>query len=523
MRPVNKLVIGGLCALLFLLQGVALGCDVRPAAVAGSWYPGDAKTLSHYIDHLLAEAEPSPKSRQGPPVRALIEPHAGYRFSGATAATGYKLVQGHRYQRVVVLGPSHRAGFRGLSIADVSAYETPLGKIPLDLEAVKRLRRSSLVTHHPEAHRKEHSIEMQLPFLQRALVPGWKLVPVLVGWMEPGDHRRAAELLRPLLDDRTLLVISTDFTHYGPNYHYQPFPLDEDTPQRIERLDRGAVKRILKGDAKGFLDYRERTGITICGREAVAILLHLLPPGSHGQVVAHTTSGALTNDYHHSVSYWTIVFRSKQPLNADPPAGKHPPAALTDADWKLLKRIAILGVRDAVAGRDRDDPSPAYQALVKKLPERLKQPAGAFVTLWKRGRLRGCIGYVRPIAPLYQAVYNNGWNAAGNDFRFFPVRKSELPQLEMDISVLSPPTPIDSPEQFQVGHEGIILDKDGRRAVFLPEVATRNGWNREQTLTRLARKAGLPDDAWKDEDACLWVFTDQERHFSSPFADKQQQ
>ena len=512
MKPVKRWIALGFGALLFLFQGSAWAADVRPAAVAGSWYPGDAKTLARYIDQLLDEARPSPESRQGPPLRALIEPHAGYQYSGATAAAGYKLVQGRRYQRVVVLGPAHRVGFQGLSIADVDAYETPLGRIPLDREAVRRLSRSDLVIHHPQAHREEHSIEMQLPFLQRALAPGWKLVPVLVGWMEPGDRRRAAELLRPLLDDQTLLVVSTDFTHYGPNYRYRPFPLDRRTPQRIEELDRGAVERILSGDAEGFLDYRERTGITICGREAVAILLHLLPPDSHGQVAAHTTSGKLTGDYRNSVSYWAIVLRSEQPLNADPPS-----EPLTDADWKLLERIAILGVRDAVAGRDRDDPDPEYRALVKKLPPRLRQPSGAFVTLWKQQRLRGCIGYIQPIAPLYEAVYENAWNAARNDPRFLPLLDSELPRLEMDISVLSAPVPIDSPEQFQVGRQGIVLDKDGRRAVFLPEVATRNGWNREQTLTRLARKAGLPGDAWKAKDARFWVFTDQQRHFSSAF------
>ncbi len=522
MRSVRRLAALSFFACLLLLQGIALAKDVRPAAVAGSWYPDDPETLARYIDRLLAEARPSPESRQGPPVRALIVPHAGYRYSGATAAAGFKLVKGQRYHRVVVLGPAHRSGFRGLSIAKVTAYETPLGQIPLDAEAIQRLRQSPLVIHAPRAHQQEHSIEMQLPFLQQSLAPGWKLVPVLVGWMEPGDRRLAAELLRPLLDDRTLLVVSTDFTHYGPNYRYLPFPLDRHTPQRIERLDRGAVERILAGDAKGFLDYRERTGITICGREAVAILLHLLPPGSHGQVAAHSTSGALTGDYRNSVSYWTIVFRAEQPLNTDPP-GDPPAVPLTEEDWRLLERIAILGVQDAVAGRDRDDPGPEYRKLVKRLPEKLKQPAGAFVTLWKQQRLRGCVGYIPPIHSLHKAVYDSAWSAARDDSRFFPVKPGELAQLDMDISVLSPPTPIDSPAQFQVGRHGVVLDKDGRRAVFLPEVATRFGWDREQTLTQLARKVGLPGDAWKAEDARLSVFTDQERHFSKPFAERLQQ
>ncbi len=514
-----RLLLPALLLLLPPVAGTAAGKEqVRPAAVAGSWYPGDAQTLEHYLEQLFSEATPDPDSLSGPPVRALIVPHAGYQYSGATAAAAYRLVQGKHYERVIVLGPAHRGGFHGLSIADVDAYETPLGRIPLDTEAVARLRASPLVTSDPQAHRQEHSIEMQLPLLQHALAKGWKLLPILVGWLEAGDQAAAAELLKPLLDDRTLLVVSTDFTHYGPVYRYLPFPLNERTPQRIDALDRGAVEAILARDAKGFLEYKARTGITICGYQAVAILLELLPPEATGRVVAHTTSGALTGSYRMSVSYYAIAFRSPRPLNgeADPP--DDPPGdRLSESDWQLLHRIAVLGVQDAVAGKPNDpEKNEAYQRLVEQLPERLKRPAGSFVTLWrKNGDLRGCVGYIPPLFPLYQAVYDSAWNAARNDTRFFPVKESELPGLKMDISVLSPLHPIESPEQFQAGKEGIVLDKDGRRSVYLPEVAERFGWNREQTLNQLALKAGLPQEAWKAQDARLSVFTTQEHHFPS--------
>ena len=508
-----------LALLLPLAAGMVHGSEeIRPAAVAGSWYPGDSRTLERYLEQLFAEAKPAPEALEGPPVRALIVPHAGYQYSGSTAAAAYRLVEGKSYRRVIVLGPAHRGGFRGLSIADVNAYETPLGKIPLDAEAVGRLRASPLVTSDPRAHRQEHSIEMQLPLLQHALAPGWKLLPVLVGWLEPGDHAAAAKLLKPLLDDQTLLVVSTDFTHYGPMYRYVPFPLDEKTPQRIDALDQGAVKAILARDAKGFLEYKARTGITICGYNAVAILLELLPPQATGKVAAHTTSGALTGSHEMSVSYYAIVFRSELPLNGEEDPPDDPPGdRLSESEWQLLHRIAVLGVKDAVAGKPNDpEKNPEYQRLVKELPQRLKQPAGAFVTLWKKnGDLRGCVGYIPPLFPLHQAVYDSAWNAARNDTRFFPVSESELPALKMDISVLSPLRPIESPGQFRVGEEGIVLDKDGRRAVYLPEVAERFGWNREQTLNQLARKAGFPQDAWKAEDARLSVFTTQEHHFPS--------
>ena len=518
-RPAAFLQATRLLFLLALLAAVAGAAEqVRPAAVAGSWYPGDAEKLAAYLDHLLEKAHPDPAAMEGPPLRALIVPHAGYPYSGVIAASGYKLVEGRRYRRVVVLGPAHRGGFHGLSVADVAAYQTPLGRIPLDREAVEKLRGSELVTSDAEAHRQEHSIEMQLPLLQKVLQPGWKLVPILVGRLEPGDHARAAALLRPLLDEDTLLVVSTDFTHYGATYRYLPFPLDENTPQRIEALDRGAVEAILHKDAKAFLDYRTRTGITICGYQAVAILLELLPPDATGIVVAHTTSGALTGSYRLSVSYWAIAFRGTTPLNGDDPPPEPPADGLSDGDWQLLRHIAALGVRDAVEGRTDPKQDEEYRQLVEQLPERLKRPAGAFVTLWKgKDRLRGCVGYIPPLFPLYQAVYDNAYNAARNDSRFFPVKAEELPELQMDISVLSPLRPIESPEQFRVGEEGIVLDKEGRRAVYLPEVAERFGWSREETLRQLAMKAGLPPDAWQEKDARLSVFTSQERHFPSVF------
>jgi len=486
--------------------------NVRPAAVAGSWYPGEAAPLAAYVDRLL-KAAPSPSARKAPPPRALILPHAGYRYSGAVAAAGVKLVQGRKYRRVVILGPAHRGGFHGLSIAGVDAYRTPLGLVPLDQDAIRRLRRSGLVTRDADAHREEHSIEMELPLLQRALAPGWKLVPILVGWLDPGDPARAAALLRPLLDDRTLLVVSTDFTHYGPAYGYLPFPLDARTPERIESLDGGALRAILRKDADAFLRYRARTGITICGYRAVAILLRLLPPEARGRVIAHTTSGALTGDYRQSVSYYAIAFRSPRPLGGE--NGDPPPKRLNEAEWRLLHRIAVQGVQDAVAGRYDPEGSPAYRELVARLPESLKRPAGAFVTLWKgEGKLRGCVGYIPPRYPLHRSVYDNAYSAARDDPRFLPVRREELAHLQMDISVLSPLQPIESPRQFHPGKEGIVLDVAGRRSVYLPEVASRMGWNREQTLSSLARKAGLPPDAWRRKDARLSIFTTQERHFA---------
>jgi AmmeMemoRadiSam system protein B/AmmeMemoRadiSam system protein A len=490
-------------ALIALVALPARAADgTRPSALAGSWYPGDAEALAAYVDAALDAAQPS-----GPvgAVLGLIAPHAGYRFSGATAAAAFAFVRGRSYKRVVLLAPAHRSPFRGLSIADAAAYETPLGQVPLDRDAVVGLRDSPLVSAHPLAHVREHAIEIELPMLQRALTPGWRLLPILVGRMEAEDYGTAVDLLRPLVDADTLLVVSSDFTHYGPRFGYLPFPLDERTSANIRALDEGALERVADLDAGGLLDFQARTGVTICGYRPLALLLELLPPGSEVRRVAYATSGELAGDYANSVSYVAVVVTS--PGVAPQGRGATAPerGERTPNGFRLLHRLAVLAIEQAVRGS-----SPGRRAelerLVEALPPQLKEPSGAFVTLKRDGRLRGCIGTIGSSKPLYQAVLENGVNAAVNDRRFHPVAPQELEALEVEVSVLSPPAPIASPGQFRVGEHGIILEKDGRRAVFLPEVAVEQGWGREETLSHLARKAGLAPDAWANG-ARFEVFT----------------
>ncbi len=489
------------------LAAAAADLRVRPSALAGAWYPADPTLLADAVDDMLRQAAVGRALADAEHLRALILPHAGYRYSGATAAAGVALLKGRRFERVLVLAPAHRAAFAGLSIADVDAYETPLGQVPLDREAVAALRASALVQAHPRAHVDEHAIEIELPLLQRALMPGWRLLPVLVGALDGDDYHRAADLLRPFADADTLVVTSSDFTHYGERFDYRPFPLDDAIAEHIRALDDGALARIMAGDRDGLLAYHQRTGITVCGLRPIAVLLGMLPPSARLERIAYTTSGALTGDFANSVSYAVVAVSSAQPLaeaapTADRPSGQSeaPTGAdsdLTEADLRLLHRLAVLGLEQAVLGPDAEREA-AARSLVAQLPPRLKQDAGAFVTLKRDGALRGCIGVIEPRKPLYQAVLENGVNAAVNDYRFSPVQAPELDGLEVEVSVLTPPRPIPGPDAFIVGEHGIVLSKAGRRAVFLPEVAVEQGWDRAETLTRLARKAGLPADAWRD-------------------------
>jgi MEMO1 family protein len=473
---------------------------VRLAAVAGSWYPDEAAALSRLVDGMIAGAQAGPEITA--PVWALVEPHAGYRYSGRTAAAGYRVVRGETRRRVIVLGPAHRGGFRGASVADVTHYRTPLGDVPLDGEAVARLRAEPLVVARPDEG--EHSIEMQIPLLQRALRPGWKLVPVLVGWLEAGDAARLATALRPLCDEDTLVVASGDLTHYGPGYGYQPFPADAQAAVRLRDLDDGVVALLAARDARGLVAYRARTGITTCGFGPFQILSDLLPSDASSARVAYDTSGAQGGDYTNSVSYAAMAFfgphapaRSGEVLGADEMTTLH-----------ALASRAIEAELAGDAGRVRD----VAAGLV--VGDRLARPAAAFVTLKERGSLRGCMGSFEPHEPLWRAVARAARLAATRDPRFPPVSPEELADLRMEVSVLSTPRPIASWEAFRAGEEGVVLEWAGRQALFLPEVAREQDWGREATLEALCHKAGVPPDAWR-RGAKLSVFTSQARE--APF------
>jgi AmmeMemoRadiSam system protein B/AmmeMemoRadiSam system protein A len=490
---------------------------IRESALAGSWYPADPKALQETVDGLL-DAAATTRTRSGE-IRALMVPHAGYAYSGKIAAAAYALVRGRHYERVIVLAPSHFSAFKGLSIADVDAYTTPLGQIALDQEAVAALRKSNLVTTDPTAHVREHSIEIELPLLQRTLAPGWKLVPILVGVLAEGDYPAAADLLRPLADEHTLVVVSSDFTHYGPRFGYMPFPPDDQVAQEIQGLDDGAIEQILARDGPGLLKYQAKTGITVCGYRALTLLLYLLPPDAHVERLSYATSGALTGDWLNSVSYAAFAVTAPKALSVV--AGLAPessdPPAIGSADLKLLHRLAVLGVGRAALGQSDAEDAQIRQALAK-LPPELEKPGGAFVTLWRGGALRGCVGYVledQLRKPLYQAVLENGINAARSDYRFRPVGPDELKDLDVEVSVLSAPRPIDSIAQFHVREEGIILKKGEHYGLFLPDVATEMGWDRDETLSALAVKAGLPRDGWRDG-ASFEVFTTAK--YRAPFS-----
>ncbi|MGB9625981.1 MAG: AmmeMemoRadiSam system protein B [Phycisphaerae bacterium] len=461
---------------------------VRPAYCEGSWYPAGATELAALVDDLLGKA-PAP-TIEGPPV-AIVAPHAGYRFSAPVAAAAYRALRGRSYQRVIVIAFSHRyaGAYRGVDAPkDLTAYRTPLGEIPIDRAVCDALLARSPFSAHPGVDRGEHSLELQLPFLQRTL-KDFRLVPLYVGQMAPGDYVAAAEALLPWLDDRTLLVASSDFTHFGPDYDYQPFR--EDVPKRLRELADDAAAAIRRCDVDGFLDHLDRTGDTICGRGPITLMMRALSMkgGADAVRAAIDMSGGMTGDWTNSVTYQSFVFTRR--------AG-----TLGPREREVLLRLARQTVTAVLEGKPAPNPG------ADDLPEAVRKDGACFVTLQNHGELRGCIGNMIAQGPLYQGVIDNAINAATKDYRFAdnPVTSRELPQIHIEISYLTPMKRVANPREIVVGRHGLYIVLGMRRGVLLPQVAYERGWSRDEFLAQVCRKAGLPPDAWKQPSAEIYSF-----------------
>jgi AmmeMemoRadiSam system protein B len=276
--------------------------------VAGTFYPGDARTLAGDVDRRIDASAPASDGQDGR-LLALVSPHAGYIYSGDVAAAGFRLLRGRGFERAIVLGPSHYVSYRGGAVPDASSYRTPLGDVPLDEKAIESLAARTGFRLHSAPFEREHSIEVEIPFLQRTLAPGWVLLPVLVGPMtEARDAQDLAAALSEWIDDRTVVVASSDFTHYGRQFDYVPFSTGIE--EGLRRLDHGAIDRILSGDVAAFEAYVRETGATICGRNAIGVLVRMLGRRAEGALLAYDTSGRITSDWRHSVSYASLAFRS---------------------------------------------------------------------------------------------------------------------------------------------------------------------------------------------------------------------
>ena len=480
---------------------------VRQSALAGRWYEAEPDQLRADLGQYLKRAERV--LPEGRPV-ALIAPHAAHRYSGQAAAYGYRALRDQTIRRVIVLGVSHFVGFDGASIPRASHYRTPLGPVPLDLQACQSLLRDPLFQTVPDAHRREHSVEIQLPFLQEILGEFF-LVPVLLGRLDRREIPRVARAIGTVRDDQTLVVASSDFTHYGSQFGYIPFR--DRIAAKLRSLDFGAIAPAVRIDPDRFMDYCDSTGITVCGKAPIGVLLSLLSPQeTRGSLLCYYTSGELGKDFENSVSYADILYTTAgvadqiqeiRSFAADDFAPPRPHFL----SWVSRNRL-LQASRRTLERVVRDGRVPGNGEAEDSGIEAFTEPRGCFVTLTQGGKLRGCIGNVQADRPLHRSVLEHTVKAACRDPRFSPVSPWELEEIKIEISVLSKPVPVESPSEILLGWHGIVLYKGNRQAVFLPEVATRYGWSREETLAQLCIKSGLPADSWK-RDARLRIFETQ--------------
>ncbi|MGO9404157.1 MAG: AmmeMemoRadiSam system protein B [Terriglobales bacterium] len=464
--------------------------SVRQAGVAGGFYPADPKTLSAMIDDMLAHAA----SSQPPinePILAVVAPHAGYQFSGPVAAYTYAALKGRRFSRVVVIAPSHYEAFDFTSVYEGDAYATPLGTVPIDKAFAKQLVQMSPTIkfssqgHTPTKEGAEHALEVELPWLQRVL-GDFELVPVVMGDQSYESSRALGVALAKLIhgSSDTLILASSDLSHYHP--YDDAVKIDHKTLNALQAWDYFSMSR----------NFQARIWEACGGAPIVAAMIAAERMGANQAVVLkYANSGDTTGDHSRVVGYSADVF-----LKA--PSGKtvEPQFSLTGHEKSELLALARKSVEYAVRERKPYEPTASASEV-------LNEERGAFVTLRKSGELRGCIGYTSAAKPLYMTVRDTATLAALRDTRFPQVSASELPQIDYEVSVLSPLRRVLDVRQIKVGQHGLLMKNGVSEGLLLPQVPVDEKWDRQTFLEETCAKAGMRSGCWKDENTDIFMFT----------------
>ena len=445
---------------------------VKPPNVAGTFYPGDGGVLRREVDAHLDHAR-----SEGPSPKAVIAPHAGYRYSGPIAASAYARLKprAKEIRRVVLLGPAHYHPFQGVAISSAESFRTPLGLVRVDTDSVRRAQEFVFVHKIDRAFEREHSLEVHLPFLMRVL-PRFSLVPLLVGKTSPVEIDALLEALWG--GSETAIVISSDLSHY----------LDYEAARRLDAKTSASIVA-LRHDEIGYEQ--------ACGRHAVNGLLHLAKRrGLEARALDVRSSGDTSGSRDRVVGYGAYAFFEPDSATLGHEARRH------------LLGIAARSIRHGI------EHGKACEVDLDRLPPALRERRATFVTLESDRRLRGCIGSLEATRPLAVDVAHNARTAASADPRFPPVEGSELGELGIRISVLSSPIPMraeseaDLVARIRPGIDGLILEDGDKRATYLPSV-----WKGipepARFVRELARKAGWPARHWS-ETVQAWRYTTEE-------------
>lgn len=482
----NRFCLPGLLLLAMAVIGIESEGVVRKPAVAGSYYPADSAQLTSMVRNHLAAAATQPEGGQ---LMALIVPHAGLVYSGGIAAQSYKLLESAQPDRVILCGPSHRFGFSGISVYGPGiVWETPLGSVPCDPDFVEQLLDyDPRVAVVERAHLAEHSLEVQLPYLQTVL-DSFTIVPALMGRQDRETIKLMADALTALtVPDNTVIVAATDWQHHRSAA--KGWPMDSLGIECIKDLDADRLERLIQSGT-----------VEACGGgPTVAVLRAALTRGADQiKILAYGDSGDVSGDKSSVVGYLAAaIYRSADRTEVAKQADTGTSAGPSATDRARLLQIARRSIEAHLAG----EPIPDFH-----VSEALKEPGAAFVTLNKQERLRGCIGYTTAVQPLYQTVSECAVSAAVRDTRFPPVTNAEIDELEIEISVLTPLRKLDSIDEIVVGRDGLMITLGNRRGLLLPQVATDYGWTRTEFLQQTCRKAGLSPNAYLAENAVIYTF-----------------
>jgi AmmeMemoRadiSam system protein B/AmmeMemoRadiSam system protein A len=462
---------------------------VHTSPYAGSWYPGHRAELEHLLETLFQ----SSLERTGPALlpapAGFVVPHAGLEYSGSVAASACRCLQAAAPKRVILLGFSHRGMGEGVAMPAVERIETPLGEVAVDTSF-------TVFPRVPESRLCDHSVEIQLPLLQKVL-PGVPVVPLYVGTLLAKERREAAEALAGAMHSGDVLVASSDFTHYGRAFGYTPFPVNEQTPHRLHDLDFTVIEGASSLDAEFFLDTLTDSGSTTCGHAPISLLLETLTSAYgdalYQETLDYQTSGDITGDSGHCVSYAALGYFPASSFRLE----ESDRQALLQSARATLEHVRSTGKRKPILP---ENPSPA-----------LGRPAAVFVSLHQGEELLGCIGSRSTSDPLFSSVPEATLSAALDDPRFAPAA-SVSGEIEIEISVLTPMKRIRKPEAFELGRHGAYMEFGLRHALLLPQVAEYGFKTPEQFLQALCRKVGLPTDSYTKPNARLSVFEAQVFH-----------
>lgn len=453
---------------------------IRYPAVAGMFYPDSKYELSKMIEDFLKNTR---KEKISGKILGLIVPHAGYIYSGQVAAYSYRQIENIKFESIIIIAPSHYVNFSGAAVYDKGYFRTPLGDVKVDEKLANSLK-SKEIFYEESPHIQEHSLEVQIPFLQK-VSPSLKIVPIIIGPSTPLEKLESISsiIAKKIKGKNILIIASTDMAHYHP--YYENIKIDKRTLSYLEKFDIIGLNECLSAG-----------NCELCGEKPVIVALKVCKNlgANKVKIIKYANSGDVTGDKGRVVGYCAVIILKERKEK------KMEEGFLNEKEKKELLKIARTTIEEYITtGRKLE---------FKITDEKLKQKCGAFVTLKGKEQLRGCIGNIIGDRSLYLTVRDMAIESATGDPRFPPVSVSELDEIEIEISVLSPLKRVKNYQEVIACKHGVVIRKGYRSGVFLPQVAPEQGWNREEFLEALCtHKAGLPKDAYKDKDTELYIFT----------------